>query len=138
MPQKCNTPGLPPTSTRIFTLRTVGVLVVAWIVDFVHVVQLVVAGVGPKTITGKVILEIAMGGRAFWAWANARGQSAEGETPASVGLSLLKEVGSVGAGTGKLGVVQLQLPAKKLVLGNQFFREQFSREQAMVQAMVPW
>ena len=113
-------------------------MVVAWIVDLVHVVQLVVAGVGPKTITGKVILEIAMGGRAFWAWANARGQSAEGETPASVHLSLLEEVGSVGAGTGKLGVVQLQLPAKKLVLGEPIFREHFSREQAMVQAMVPW
>jgi hypothetical protein len=120
--------------TQPFTMRIVGVLVV-------HVAGVVVfaaAGVGPNTTPVKVILEIAMGGRAFWAWANARGQSAEGETPASVHLSLLEEVGSVGAGTGKLGVVQLQLPAKKLVLGEPIFLEHFSREQAMVQAMVPW
>ena len=112
-------------------MRIVGVLVVhvAWVFIFEAA-----AGVGPNTATGKVILEIAMGGRAFWAWANARGQSAEGETPASVGLSLL-EVGLVGApGTGKRGVqfgVQL-LPAGLTTLEMPFFWKDFSREEVMV------
>jgi hypothetical protein len=112
-------------------MRIVGVLVV-------HVAGVVVfaaAGVGPNTTPVKVILEIAMGGRAFWAWANARGQSAEGETPASVHLSLLEEVGSVGAGTGKLGV-PLGVPAgSTTLLGEPFFRnKEFSRDEVMV----PW
>ena len=121
-----------------FTLRSVGVLVV-------HVAGVVVfaaAGVGPKTTPVKVILEIAIGGRALWAWANVRKQSIEGEAPATVGLSL-SEVG-LGAGTGKLGVqfpvqfgvqsrVQL-LPAGSTLDGEPFFRKEFSREGVMV----PW
>ena len=119
-------------NTQPFTLRTnVGVLVV-------HVAGVVVfaaAGVGPKTTPVKVILEIAIGGRALWAWANTPGQLAEGETPASVGLSFL-EVGLMGApGTGKRGVqfgVQL-LPAG-LTLEIPFFWKDFSWEEVMV----PW
>ena len=119
-------------NTQPFTLRTnVGVLVV-------HVAGVVVfaaAGVGPKTTPVKVILEIAIGGRALWAWANVRKQSAEGKAPATVGLSL-SEMGSVGAGTGKLGVqfgVQL-LPAGSTLDGEPFFRKEFSRGEGMV----PW
>ena len=110
-------------------LRIVGVLVVAWVVVFAF------AEVGPNTAPVKIILEITMGGRALWARANTPGQSAEGETPASVGLSFL-EVGSVGApGTGKRGVqfgVQL-LPAG-LTLEIPFFWKDFSWEEVMV----PW
>ena len=140
MPQKINASGLPPTSTRIwswlcktqpFTLRTVDALVV-------HVAGVVVfaaAGVGPKTTPAvKVILEIATGGRALWAWANVRKQSAEGEAPATVGLSL-SEVG-LGAGTGKLGVqfgVQL-LPAGSTLDGEPFFRKELPGGGVMM----PW
>ena len=140
MPKKCNASGLPPTSTRIlswlckiqpFTLRAVGVLVVHVAAG---VVVFAAAGVGPKTTPVKVILEIATGGRrALWARANVLELSAEGEAPASVGLSL-SEVGSVGAGTGKLGVqfgVQL-LPAGSTLDGEPFFRKEFSRGGVMV------
>ena len=141
MPKKCNASGLPPTSTWIlpwlcntqpFTLRAVGVLVVHVAAG---VVVFAAAGVGPKTTPVKVILEIAIGGRALWALANVRKQSAEGKVPATVGLSL-SEVGSVGAGTGKLGVqfgVQL-LPAGSTLDGEPFFRKELPRGGVMV----PW
>ena len=119
---------VPPLSAG--RLRSVGALVehVAGVVVFAA------AGVGPKTTPVKVILEIATGGRALWAWANVRKQSAEGKAPATVGLSL-SEVGSVGAGTGKLGV-PLGVPAgSTTLLGEPFFRnKEFSRDEVMV----PW
>ena len=120
---------VPPLSAG--RLRAVGVLVVhvAWVFIFEAA-----AGVGPKSPTPvKVILEIAIGGRALWAWANVRKQSAEGEAPATVGLSL-SEVGSVGAGTGKLGVqfgVQQLLPAGSR-LEKSFLWKVFSRVAVMV------